>query len=140
MTLIEFLLARIAEDAAVASEEVVRIDFGTDPYVPPFTGDPFSDAYTEYVNGLRRVHPEFFGPTDPRLLAECEAKRRIVTLWREAQATVYAGGPSDDWWAGWRAAIEPTLRAIALPYADHPDYELEWESGDYFRRSSAGAP
>ncbi len=39
-----------------------------------------------------------------RVLTECEAKRRIITNW---------GFPG-------------ALRALALPYADHPDYREEW--------------
>ena len=41
-----------------------------------------------------------------RILAECEAKRRIVERWRELHPDV--------------------LRLLALPYADHADYQQEW--------------
>ena len=45
-----------------------------------------------------------------RVLAECAAKRRIV----EHHAP-YAGGSG-----------RPTLLLLALPYADHPDYDETW--------------
>jgi hypothetical protein len=49
-----------------------------------------------------------------RVLAECEAKRRIVELMSdEVEYVVY----SDD-----------VLRALALPYADHPDFRPEWRT------------
>jgi hypothetical protein len=52
-------------------------------------------------------------PPPARIHAECEAKRRIVGL-----------HPCDN--CG--AAFDPceTLRLLALPYADHPDYREEW--------------
>jgi hypothetical protein len=53
---------------------------------------------------------------DPeRVLAECEAKRQIVELanyWLE---------PVDPGIAG-----SDLLHLLALPYADHPDYQQEW--------------
>jgi hypothetical protein len=56
-----------------------------------------------------------------RVLAECDAKRRIVERHRQ----------SFDICAGDCAMQEvspcPTIRALALPYADHPDYCKEWK-------------
>lgn len=75
---------------------------------------------------------------DPaRVLAECEAKRRIVALherlsgehathpdFPDGSAACVACGWSDGWYA------EPwpceTLKALAVPYADHPDYDESW--------------
>ena len=48
-----------------------------------------------------------------RVLAECEAKRRIVTT----QLQPYPAG---------HAPATLVLRLLALPYADHPDYRQEW--------------
>jgi hypothetical protein len=50
-----------------------------------------------------------------RVLAECEAKRRIV----EACADVLAYDAE--------ALPQDVLRLLALPYADHPDYRQEWK-------------
>lgn len=100
--LVEFLLARIAEDE-------------TDVAAGVYTGDAHR-----------------------RIKAECEAKRRIV---EEHQPVDYSGlgmtSPGaccicgadlgmGDW--EWVEGSFPcaTLRALALPYADHPDYRQEW--------------
>jgi hypothetical protein len=32
----------------------------------------------------------------------------------------------DDWYGGGQDWPCPTLRLLALPYADHPGYEPEW--------------
>jgi hypothetical protein len=54
---------------------------------------------------------------DPqRVLADCEAKRRIVEGWRSAHE-----GFSDDA-SGWGAA----MRVIARPYAGRPGWRREW--------------
>lgn len=55
-----------------------------------------------------------------RVLAECEAKRRIVEAHRawdenEWQSPPYFSAPMDE-----------VLALLALPYADHPDYREEW--------------
>jgi hypothetical protein len=47
------------------------------------------------------------------VLAECEAKRRIV----ECATNMHTSGP--DW--------DEACRFLALPYADHPDYREEWK-------------
>jgi hypothetical protein len=58
---------------------------------------------------------------DPsRMAAECEAKRRVVAQFIEAVAN-YDIGPQGE-----VARLTFVLRALALPYADHPDYQPEW--------------
>lgn len=72
-------------------------------------------------------------PVDPtRMLAECEAKRRIVEA-HKPYRRIYGLGcdvclqprhlPADA--PGWPCL---TLRLLALPYADHPDYQQEWRA------------
>lgn len=99
MTLAEFLLARIAEDEDVATNWL-RFE-------------------------VRDGVPGNYAIPD-RVRAECEAKRRIIEL--------HSDGGKD--WNGERfvhfchSCRTPwpclTLRALALPYADHPDYREEW--------------
>jgi hypothetical protein len=61
---------------------------------------------------------------DPaRVLAEVEAKRRILDLAGEWQA---AAGPGADFARQAAVVLDRTLRLLALPYADHPDYDPEW--------------
>lgn len=69
---------------------------------------------------------------DPaRVLAEVDAKRRIVD-WHERQCTCdpcTADGdelPNTERSDGGFGDDCPTLRLLALPYADHPDYRSEW--------------
>jgi hypothetical protein len=70
-----------------------------------------------------------------RMLAECEAKRRIVGELLERQAMVDAeiANPafSEDlrdeaYDEGYEYGLEVALRFLALPYADHPDYGEDW--------------
>ena len=69
---------------------------------------------------------------EERWLAECEAKRRIITL--HEQGSGWLGDPEPRGCLlchendgiierfGWCE----TVRALALPYADHPDFRKEW--------------
>lgn len=58
-------------------------------------------------------------------LAECAAKRRIVKIHADPRADVVVDGvvlvtvclQAEDC---------PTLRALVMVYADHPDYREEW--------------
>ena len=123
MTLTEFLLARIAEDEG------------------KIHGD-WSDG-----RGLHIITEEMFD----RMLAECEAKRRIMTEAFEVAATI------DGEWGcchdaddirrgyreptpGWGDEAEPLpegcagpevagkfLQALAAVYAGHEDYRQEWK-------------
>lgn len=105
-TLTEFLLARYAEDEAVA----------------------------------RRFHPDeslhvhFAGDAEPtalytaaRVLAECEAKRRIVEHHEVWHGHCEVCAEEEVW--GERSSMTapcPTLRLLALPYADHREFREEW--------------
>jgi hypothetical protein len=112
LTITEFLLARIAEDEAVAG------------YGESARGDDWALGWV-YDQGdaieIRRS----------RVLAECEAHRRIVeehtSDWIGCErcvlgVTVEWGDPEVDYYDG------PclTMRALASVYADHPDYREEW--------------
>ena len=104
MNLSEFLLARIAED----EEE------------PKLVREGWRD--------LADMLP--MGAWDSeRVLAECEARRQIVQAWRDAGAIIRSLSDerdiSDVRFA--RIGLETAIQALALPYADHPDYDLEWK-------------
>lgn len=105
--LVHFLIARIAEDEKIAypaTYEGCFIDEGEEwllPFLDQFSGD--------------------------RMLAECKAKRAII-----------ADHPQDPYHTAdcnrcedrvFDSPLEwpcPTLRLLAVPYADHPDYREEW--------------
>ena len=116
MTITEFLLARIAEDEEVA---------GALP----------ADGYYTDDGRVLEVPPDAAGSTWPRrwspvrVLAECEAKRRIVEGWRASlERHIDTEQPVDgeDFYRGGEWGIDYALRALAAVYADHPDYREEW--------------
>jgi hypothetical protein len=67
-------------------------------------------------------------PSGKRLMVECDAKRRIVEAHRWEEIDYEDGSPlcSTDCEDCWQRPPCHTLRLLALPYADHPDYREEW--------------
>jgi len=68
---------------------------------------------------------------DPaRVLAEVDAKRRIIDEYIAADNTYQRLAEDDDdskWdWLSRSQALETVLPLLALPYADHPSYRAEW--------------
>lgn len=140
MTLTEFLLARIAEDEAAARE--ASPSPWTYPGIESVAGGTLYDA-TRRIADLVYEQPEDHDGTivrhllvpeadangehiarhDPaRVRAECEAKRRIVAI---ANDQIRLGRQARGW-DNWEDMAVATLRALALPYADHPDYDEAW--------------
>jgi hypothetical protein len=112
--LAEFLLARIAEDEAVA--RAAAKDFLQDSGNSDWDG--CTDAEWAWVT---RWAPA-------RVLAECEAKRQIVALHEDSHecSTYDHNGEIEN--CTWVLDGEncTTLRLLALPYVDHPDFRAEW--------------
>lgn len=125
----DFLLARIAEDEAVA-QEATPGPWHMEPvvYGPPEEGWGAADmgdvttgegtgvvSHMYYEGGGASIkNAAHIARHDPaRVLAECEAKRRIVEWMSDEVEYVVFG---DD-----------VLRALATVYADHPDYQPEWK-------------
>jgi hypothetical protein len=106
--LADFLLARIAEDSSLAlaahRDAQVRA-----PITDDLPGRPDEDH--------RIAHMYRWSPD--RVLAECAAKRWLVEDYL-SQLNSHQSG----WDA--RTPKDYPLRAIALPYADHPDYRESW--------------
>jgi len=103
VTLTEFLLARIAEDEAAAERGGSHNGGG------PFANDNY---------GCLLIDPV-------RVLAECEAKRRIVEAYIDTLAMIpkHVLGDGDEHPTVIAEEYEAhILPALALPYADHPDY------------------
>lgn len=133
----DFLLARYAEDEAVAREAMTEIDRAR--YLA-----------TVDVEALRNSSRLSIGDrmdevvaTPGRVLADIDAKRRILARHQEYVGPVVAGrgeimsyGCNEcvaDGWADAESHEEscapwpcPTIRALATVYADHPDYQPEW--------------
>lgn len=113
MDLVGFLLARLAEDQAVADAALGKWLRGDSPEA------------LELVQHF----------TVRRLLAECAARRRIIANHaHELRTEPHDGGRTymeceTCFEAHWYVALGGwcfTLRAMALPYADHAGYRREW--------------
>lgn len=104
----EFLLARIAEDEAVA-QKAERARYERE-------GVHYALDSTPRFDPLHSQVPVRLDLT--RVLAECEAKRRLIEA-------VVDKDPFDA--MGAESAYEVLILShLALPYADHPDYRDEW--------------
>lgn len=146
MTITEFLLARIAEDEAAAK--------AASPGGWQFSGIASVAGGTLYDETRRIVDVVYERPDDhdgsivrhllsseadanglhiarhdpARVLAECEAKRRIM---ERHNAQPFFDDPESFYCATCNEGIGgfhpcPTLRALAAVYADHPDYDQAW--------------
>lgn len=117
MTLTEFLLARIAEDEAVALAA---------------QGEP--DAVSSYLLGF--LQGSHLSPGDrlvahpARVRAECEAKRRIVGLHDAGWSRIVPNTRLCPSCAAQKGVATKfgclTLRTLVSVYADHPDWREEW--------------
>lgn len=106
LTLTDFLLARIAEDGEWATWAGAAQD------AERSRGLAFASSLgSSSVTSAGRV------------LAECEAKRRIIQTMQTAVDQAWQDGDA-------RPVIEHiadrTLRALAAVYADHPEFQEEW--------------
>lgn len=123
MTLVEFLLARIAEDERIAMDAETNArspwTVRNELYVEAGPAeDRFTLIYDDSGGDKINEHIALWDPA--RVLAECAAKRAIIQL------NDYPGGLGaydDD---AYRALREMVWPLLAQPYADHPDYQREW--------------
>lgn len=144
--LAEFLLARIADDEAVAREASARqgVRWFDEQGIVSSDAKPdgapghFLDMYAPEGRwmlwdcegaaslGVHEATSAHIARWDPaRVLAECQAKRRIVEEWKAIDLSV--GDAVDRLLGGGeKAGLALTMRLLALPYADHDDYRQEW--------------
>jgi hypothetical protein len=115
--LTEFLLERIAEDEAMAMAA------------------PDDGEFAPGAGGLYWAHdfPGELGVERARVLAECDTKRHIVEIHREVAGScgTCAEHLQDGWVNYERRCLDypcPTLRAMALAYAGHPQLRTEWRA------------
>lgn len=144
-TLTTFLLERIAEDEAVAIAATgapwTERDASHEPPHAKGTSNVEGEPWTvaSVVNTTDALHITRWDPT--RILAECQAKRRILEqhVENESRATVYRSprwldAMNDDDRLSWRkaearcAATDGVVRALAQVYSDHPDYDPTWNA------------
>src|SRR2546423_10960409 len=79
--------------------------------------------------GQNRASYVHIAANDPaRVLADVDAKRRIIELHSTSDTSTFEGRTATITWCPiCRNDGEcPTLRLLALPYADHPDYRGRW--------------
>lgn len=119
MTLADFLLARIAEDEAVALS--ASEDGGEWRDTGFHIAD--NDGATVAASLSRVVDSEHIARHDPaRVLAECASKRRIVE-YVQVVSLALDGRVSE----GARCVIsDQVIQMLAAVYGDHPDYREEW--------------
>jgi hypothetical protein len=109
--LVEFLLARIAEDedaaqAAFSGQMDPENGWGIDGRaVTPHVGVIHEE--------VQRLHVAKWNPA--RVLAECEAKRRIVELLDDNLQE-----------PGYYQAVDYAMGYLAAAYADHPAFHPDW--------------
>lgn len=122
VTLTEFLLARIAEDEAAANAALAAYDSPGGINAEWWTKDELAarDLDAEDIEHITRRSPD-------RVLADCEARRRIIERHRPEE---FADAPGEFFCSRCQRTAEvwpcPDLLDLALPYADHPDYQEAW--------------
>ena len=116
LSLSTFLLARIAED----EEALARIDDARQE-AEDFHAPNSDDCPCPGI--VDRAH-EWDCPE--RLRAECTAKRRIVERHKPTDSPDIWIKTGSDQTIKIMAHREVVLAALALPYADHPDYREVW--------------
>jgi hypothetical protein len=133
MTLAEFLLARVDEDetiALAAADDALDARWETSldkrkvrtPTSYFLVADVHRNGQLEETDDGAVDHIALHDPR--RVLAECEAKRRIVL--RHGQHTDMDWQNIDDQTAGQWFEHQDILGLLALPYVTHPDYREEW--------------
>lgn len=142
ITITEFLTARLGDDEAYAREAAA--EFGPDwieiwsgtvdltanlPGRQPPDGRHW-DAHVVTNDARVSCHMVRWDPA--RALADVAAKRAIVaaheTFESRVEAATYTGYDALNYHRdqGTLSALKGTLRYLALPYADHPDYDERW--------------
>ena len=139
LTLAAFLLERIAEDEASA-REAGGAEWGS--WNRSWDSGARDIASDERLFTVPEPMDEHIARHDPaRVLAECEAKRRIVEIhvvgdpdewapeqWacRLCQWDEDCDSPKQDHQYGAGRFPCATLRTLAAIYAEHPDYDEGW--------------
>ncbi|MDB5716458.1 MAG: hypothetical protein JWO15_3855 [Sphingomonadales bacterium] len=124
LTLAGFLLARIAEDEAVARDAF----YDGQRWVPEEEAVVAADRDLDPVLFLDRkrdaTHAANWSPA--RVLAECAAKRQIMNVLNEFALAL--GNQSSEQFVGTINGLRIAVKVLAMVYADHPDYDETWRA------------
>lgn len=125
MTLVEFLHARIADDERTVAW-LTRGIAADDPdagreYERSAADIEWIDTATEQSFGSRWWR---LAVTSERLLAECDAKRRIIDSYEDHVET-YLNDPT-QFGEGARFGMMTAIGWLALAYSGHPDFDESW--------------
>lgn len=122
MDLTEFLLARIAQDEDLARDAASE---GT----PRRTGWQLWTSKISTTRGGEVLGPRGSVEASPaRVLAECEAKRlAIEAAWYDHESIEgeWGSGQSMEQMSA-EGDYPEVVKALGLPFADHPSYQEEW--------------
>lgn len=121
MTITEFLTARLDEDeaaACAANEASAAYGHPDDAFDEAVNLAANEGGLPEAVNHMRRWGPEF-------VLADTAAKRAIVALHTHPSFACYWSHDSMEQHDP--GEVCDTLCALALPYAEHPDFDESWK-------------
>ena len=139
LTITDFLLARIAEDeerargaqrdaawagGKGASWLVEATPDGSEILTPSRDGRHAIVVYAEAGTPAAGVANHIAHHDPARVLAECEAKRRIVELHDQELKVALRNRDASAF--GGEVMHDLVLCALASVYADHPDYRDEW--------------
>jgi hypothetical protein len=129
--LVQFLRARLDEDEALAHEAPPgpwHIGNAVDPTQPCNVHTfPSARLVADGLNWLAAEHIAHHHPA--RVLAEVEAKRRIVQALESAEVSLRNTKPGKEpheLMTGAANSLQAAVRMLAAAYADHPHYREEW--------------
>jgi hypothetical protein len=138
MNIAEFLTARLDEDEAAAKSLHV-IDSRNWHTAEWYDGEFDKDHQTARADlrsstgsitahgALPRPVAEHVARWQPaRVLAEIEAKRRIIARYAYRRSMQPEDGTAPNRWDDLTRHYWEVCRDLAAPYADHPDYQPEW--------------
>jgi hypothetical protein len=129
--LVDFLRQRLDEDEQVARAAVMSMLDG-DWQAKHYKAESAVMAGPTAIvaEPVAQVDAEHIARHDPaRVLAEVEAKRQIIAEHTVTETSEFEGKTATITYCPvCRNDGEcPTLRLLALPYADHPDYDPGWK-------------
>lgn len=124
MTLVEFLTARIERD-----EMVAKWSMDTDAALWPAIASTNLGALPNFDVSMATL--EHLGAHNPhRVLADCAAKRRLIDAFARSVDVMDRVAPIEELeYVGAKTLSILSrfgLQLLALPYADHEDYQQEW--------------